>query len=181
MMNTNHQKMIAESPFPSLRLNTLSDSQVEIGKPVNGADWQMVVVYRGKHCPLCTQYLQQLEEMKNKFYNLGIGIIVISADPAEKAVAHNQEMKLSFPVAYGLSIEQMKTLGLYISNPRSSQETDRPFSEPGLFVINEKGQVQLIDISNGPFARPELETLVFGLDFIRNPENHYPIRGTYSD
>ncbi len=180
-MNISNQKISAGSPFPSIRLNTLSGSQIEIANPVNGTDWQMVVVYRGKHCPLCTRYLQQLEEMKNKFYDLGIGIIVVSADPEEKAVAHNQEMKLSFPVAYGLSIEQMKTLGLYISNPRSSQETDRLFSEPGLFIINDKGQVQVIDISNGPFSRPDLETLVSGLEFIRNPENNYPIRGTYSD
>ena len=53
------------------------------------------------------------------------------------------------------------------------------FAEPGLFIINEKGQLQVIDISNGPFVRPELEVLLAGLGFIRNPDNNYPIRGTY--
>ena len=83
-------------------------------------------------------------------------------------------------MAYDLSIERMEMLGLYISAPRSAAETDRPFSEPGLFVINSDNRVQLIDISNGPFARPELAALVNGLAFIKNPENNYPIRGTYS-
>jgi len=73
----------------------------------------------------------------------------------------------------------MQELGLYISNPRSPQETDHPFSKPGLFVVNAEGNVQVLDISNGPFARPELETLISGLGFIRSPSNNYPIRGTY--
>jgi hypothetical protein len=88
-------------------------------------------------------------------------------------------MNLSFPLAYDLSIAQMQTLGLYISHPKSPEETDRPFAEPGIYVINEKGQVQVTDISNAPFARPDLATLIGGLGFIRNPENNYPIRGTY--
>ncbi|MGR5469947.1 hypothetical protein ACPV51_22250, partial [Vibrio astriarenae] len=39
--------------------------------------------------------------------------------------------------------------------------------------------VQAIDISNGPFARPDLNVLLSGVAFIRNPENNYPIRGSY--
>ncbi len=70
-------------------------------------------------------------------------------------------------------------MGLYISIPRSEKETDHPFPEPGVFVINEKGQVQIADISNNPFVRPELEALVSGIAWIKNPENNYPIRGTY--
>jgi len=173
------QKFIAGALFPSIRLNTLNHGEIELGKPLSGKDWQMVVVYRGKHCPLCTRYLKQLEHLKNEFYGLGLSIVAVSADSESKASAHNQEMELGFPVAYGLSIEQMKTLGLYISNPRSAQETDLPFAEPGLFIINEQGQVQVTDISNAPFARPELESLLGGLGFIRDPANNYPIRGTY--
>ncbi|WP_206020088.1 hypothetical protein [Pseudomaricurvus alkylphenolicus] len=41
------------------------------------------------------------------------------------------------------------------------------------------GKVQLVDISNAPFVRPDLQSLVKGLAFIRNPENNYPVRGTY--
>ena len=65
------------------------------------------------------------------------------------------------------------------SAPRSEQETDHNFAEPGLFVINADGQVQVVDQSNNPFARPDLEVLVSGLEWIRKPENNYPIRGTF--
>jgi hypothetical protein len=41
--------------------------------------------------------------------------------------------------------------------------------------------VHVTDISNNPFVRPDLEQLLSGLKWIRNPDNHYPIRGTYPD
>ena len=72
----------------------------------------------------------------------------------------------------------MKQLGLYISIPRSEKETDHNFAEPGMFIVNQDGNIQVVDISNNPFVRPEIDTLLSGLQWIRNPENNYPIRGT---
>ena len=86
---------------------------------------------------------------------------------------------MSFSLAYGLTTEQMQTLGTYISDPRSSQETDHPFAEPALFVVNEQGNVHVVDYSNNPFVRPDLATLVSGLNWIRDPKNNYPIRGMH--
>ena len=70
----------------------------------------------------------------------------------------------------------MQQLGLYISHPRSPQETDRPFAEPGLFLINPAGQAQIIDISNAPFARPDLASIARAAKRIQ--DMNYPIRGT---
>lgn len=125
--------------------------------------------------------MTQLDDLKQKFFDVGVDIVAVSADGETKARAHVGDMGLSFPVAYDLSIQQMKDLGLYISHPRSPEETDKPFSEPGIYVINEKGQVQVTDISNAPFSRPELEPFAWGLGFIRDPANNYPIRGTFSE
>lgn len=172
-------KFKAGDIFPAIELSTVSGDKVTLGKPQNGADWQMVVVYRGKHCPLCTRYLNEIEKLRTDFIALGVDVVAVSADSQAQADEHIKELTVSYPIAYGLSIEQMRTLGLYISNPRSAEETDHPFAEPGLFVVNEKGQVQVVDISNGPFVRPELTVLLSGLGFIRDPENNYPIRGTY--
>ncbi len=174
-----NKKFVAGDEFPAITLPSVGGGELTIGQPSNGHDWQMVVVYRGKHCPMCTQYLTQLDRIKQDFFDIGIDVVAVSADGEKKASAHVSKMNLSFPVAHDLSIAQMQTLGLYISHPRSPDETDRPFAEPGIYVINDKGQVQVTDISNAPFARPDLETLVGGLGFIRNPENNYPIRGTH--
>jgi hypothetical protein len=100
----------------------------------------------------------------------------VSADPREKAEADVASEGWRFPVGYGLSMDQMRDLGLYISHPRSPQETDRPFPEPGLFVVNEDGRVQIIDISNAPFARPDLKGVLDGIKHVR--KTGYPVRGT---
>lgn len=172
-------KFKAGDKFPDITLPLLGGEEVSIGQPMDDNTWQMVVVYRGKHCPLCSKYLAQLEEIKEKFYEQKVGLIAVSGDPLVKAEAQAKNVGLTIPVAYGLTIEQMKQLGLYISTPRSPQETDRPFSEPGIFVINSEGKAQIIDISNAPFSRPNLEHLASGLGFIRDSKNNYPIRGTY--
>ena len=176
-MTTN--KFKAGDQFPAIELPSLRGEKITLGTPQAGSDWKMVVVYRGKHCPLCTRYLNEIEKLKGDFNKLGVDIVAVSADSESQATEHMADLIVSYPIAYGLNIEQMQQLGLYISHPRSAQETDHPFAEPGLFVINEKGQVQVLDISNGPFVRPELGVLLSGLGFIRNPDNNYPIRGTY--
>ena len=175
----NHLAIKAGSPFPNIVVKGLNDEDVNLGEISQGVDWKMVVVYRGKHCPLCTKYLNKFETFKDKIAALGVEIIAVSADSKAQLQGHIENLDISFPICYGLSIEDMKALGVYISNPRSEKETDHPFAEPGLFVINEKGQVQVIDISNGPFVRPEIESIVAGLGFIKAPENNYPIRGTF--
>ncbi|WP_226645419.1 redoxin domain-containing protein [Microbulbifer variabilis] len=172
-------KLAAGGDFPVLDVAKLGGGQMQLGKPAGGFPWQMVVVYRGKHCPLCTKYLRALNALLLRYHEEGVFVVAVSADSADKALQHMREINPDFPIGVNLSISQMQQLGLYISNPRSPQETDKPFAEPGIFVINEAGRLQIVDISNAPFARPDLQTLLMGIEFIRNPENNYPIRGTY--
>ncbi|MDN3652253.1 peroxiredoxin-like family protein [Thalassotalea ponticola] len=172
-------KLHAGSDFPIIEATLLSGEVRTLSTPENGLDWTMVVVYRGQHCPLCTRYLNQLESLREDFANTGVDLIAISGDSKEQLESHMEKLNISFAIAYGLTLEQMKALGLYISDPRSPQETDHPFAEPGLFVVNNEGKVHVVDISNNPFVRPELTALANGLAWIRNPDNNYPIRGMH--
>jgi peroxiredoxin len=172
-------KIEAGSQFPEIEAESLQGEMVALGKPANGADWRMVVVYRGKHCPICTKYLNKLEAFRDKLGEARIDLIAVSGDSKTQLTEHLEKLDVSFPLLYGLTIAQMQELGLYVSHPRSEQETDHPFPEPGMFVINDKGQVHVVDIANNPFVRPDLEQLVSGLAWIKNPANNYPIRGTY--
>lgn len=57
-------KLSAGEKFPQLKVKILGGGEIRLGEPQNGATWQMVVLYRGKHCPLCTKYLAKINEMK---------------------------------------------------------------------------------------------------------------------
>jgi peroxiredoxin len=171
------KKLSSGGPLPAITLSLVGGGKATLGTPQEEGQWQLVFVYRGLHCPLCKQYLKKLESLKEQFIATGAEILAILGDPAEKAASMVEATGATFAVAYGLSIEQMQDLGLYISNPRSSDETDRPFPEPGMFAVNGEGKVQLIDISNAPFNRSDLRELVETIEWIQ--ENNYPIRGTY--
>lgn len=172
-------KLHAGAEFPFVEAKLLNGHVKKLSKPEHGLDWKMIVVYRGQHCPLCTRYLNELESARELLAQTGVDLIAVSADNKEQLESHLEKLNVSYPIAYGLTVEKMKELGLYISAPRSSQETDHPFSEPGLFVVNSEGKVHVVDISNNPFVRPDLTSLVKGLAWIRNPENNYPIRGLH--
>ncbi len=165
-------------PFPQMTVPRVGGGTLPLGTPQEGRNWQMVVVYRGLHCPICKKYLYEMEEMQTEFLAEGVEIVAVSGDGQAKAQQMVDEKNLNFPIGYGLSLAQMKTLGLYVSDPRSPQETDRPFPEPGLYVINDAGDLQIVDISNAPFARPALRGVLNGIKYIR--ANDYPIRGTHA-
>lgn len=163
----------AGSPFPALEWEQTDGGTLS---PAGMTGWRLLVVYRGAHCPLCRKYLKTLEGLQSDFAEAGVRVAALSSDPKERAVKEASEEGWTFPVGYDLTPEQMRTLGLYVSSPRSPEETDRHFAEPGVFVINPQGATQIVDVSNAPFARPDLEGLLNGLRFII--ANDYPIRGT---
>jgi peroxiredoxin len=170
---TPNSKLAAGSAFPALSVPRLGGGDIA---PAAMQGWRLVVVYRGRHCPLCKIYLRTLDGLMEEFTGAGVSPVALSGDPEEKAAADVAEHGWRFPVGYGLSVPQMRELGLYVSEPRSPQETDRPFPEPGLFLLNPEGRVQIVDISNAPFARPELGGVLRGAKLIQ--ERGYPIRGT---
>jgi len=168
-------RIAAGSLFPAMSWPTVDGGTLD---PSRQTGWRMLVVYRGRHCPLCKRYFKSLDTLLPEYQAAEISVAAVSADPYEKARADVEAEGWRFPVGYGLSIEQMRTLGLYVSTPRSEQETDRPFAEPAVLVVNPEGCVQIVDVSNAPFARPDLGALLAGVKFVR--EKNYPVRGTLS-
>lgn len=167
------RKPVAGGAFPDLSWPRTDGGRLT---PAVTEGWRMLVIYRGAHCPVCRQYLATLEGLKSAYLEAGIEVAALSSDSQDRATAQATAEGWSFPVGYDLAPEEMRTLGLYVSSPRSPAETDRPFSEPGVFVINPEGGLQIIDISNAPFARPDLVALLTGLKFIQAKD--YPVRGT---
>ena len=173
-------KLQAGSAFPSVQVPNLNGDMLDLGKPDKDHDWRLVVVYRGKHCPLCTRYLKELDHALPQLNVLGVDVVAVSADSRERADTQIAEVQPRYRVGYDLSIEQMQTLGLYISSPRLGMDAERPFAEPGLFVINAEGNLQMIDISNVPFARPSIDAMLMGLNYVRNMDGDFPVNGSFA-
>ena len=171
--------MPTPKPIPGSILSPMTFSNVNGGEITVGGqkdNWTLLVVYRGKHCPRCKKYLNILNEMRSDWADAGFDIAVVSADSLEKAKADQAEFGWGFDLGYGLSEEQMATLGVYVTEPLSPDEADGNFAEPGTFVLREDGSQIVVAISNGPAVRPELSELLDGMVF--NKTNNRPHRGT---
>ncbi len=168
------EKLTAGASLPEIALPRVGGGEVKLG---GGRErWQLVVVYRGRHCPICSRYLAKLEGLREAFDAAGTDVVAVSADSAAQGASAVEDWGLGFDVGYGLDRDQMGALGLYISDPRSEAETDHQFPEPGLFLVNPEGKAHIIDVSNAPFSRPDLEGIASAVAFIQ--EKGYPIRGT---
>lgn len=167
-------KPAAGAALPKFTVETPDGKTLHLGGQTEG--WQLLVVYRGKHCGRCKPYLNQVESMLERWKAAGFDVVAVSADTADKASADIAEYGWSFPVGCNLSEATMHELGLYVSDPLTPDETDRRFAEPAVFCLRPGGAVQIAAISNGPSARPDLEALLDGMVF--TIENDKPARGT---
>jgi alkyl hydroperoxide reductase subunit AhpC len=151
---------------------TLSEQESE--------NFTMVIAYRGYHCPLCNQYLNKVNALADGLKERGINLVVISSDTAERAALARNEWGIdNLEIGYGLSIEDARKLGLYVSNGIgvTSVGVEEPeiFSEPGLFMIRPDQTLYFSDIQTMPFLRPDVSSLLANLDFILS--KGYPARG----
>jgi peroxiredoxin len=138
--------------------------------------WQAIVVYRGRHCPICNRYLHKLQDLKSRFDALNTELVAVSADTEAQAASALKDWELSLDLAYGLTVEQMRAWGLYMSAPLENERVGHPFPEPALFVLDPTGRAHIIEVSNAPFVRPDLDGIANGLSFIQ--AKTYPVRGT---
>lgn len=159
---------------PSLSVPTVGGGQWTLAD-ANPENFQVIVFYRGLHCPLCKGYLGQLNDKIPEFRKRGVEVIAISTDDEERASQTAKDWGLdTVPVGYGLSEENALQWGLYISTGINDKEPAR-FAEPGLFIVRPNGELYAASIQSMPFARPQFDELLQALDFVMNKD--YPARG----
>lgn len=173
--------LLPRQKTPSLSLPTLNHGQFDLTTE-NSDRGTVICFYRGLHCPICANYLTELEKRVDDFAERGVKTIAISSDGIERT----QEMadkisaeKLRF--AYDLPLEKAREWGLYISTSRGKTsigiEEPALFSEPGLFMVTPEQTLYYGSVQTMPFVRPHFSELVGALDFAI--KNDYPARGEY--
>lgn len=140
----------------------------------------MLAFYRGLHCPICSRSLGDLESKLSAFEERGVGAIAISGDTQERAHESKTRWKLErLPVGYGLSLDEARRWGLYISSGRgkTSAGVEEPalFSEPGLFLVRPDRTLYFASVQTMPFARPHFDDVLQAVDFVL--KSGYPARG----
>jgi peroxiredoxin len=177
-----HTTLMPRQHVPALDVPLLGGGRFVLGANP-GKVFDLLVFYRGLHCPVCAKYLLELERLAPEFAARGVNVLALSGDGQERA----QEMatkvaakNLSF--AYGLSLPVARQWGLYISTSRGKTsigiEEPALFSEPGVFIVRPDGTLYYGAVQTMPFARPAFQDLLGAIDFAVAKD--YPARGEYS-
>ena len=143
----------------------------------------VICFYRGLHCPICANYLTELEKKTPEFNERGVSTIAISSDGEDRAAEMAKNIgATNLRFGYDLPLTKAKEWGLYISTSRGKtsigiMEPDL-FSEPGLFMVTPEQTLYYGSVQTMPFVRPHFSELVGALDFAI--EKNYPARGEYA-
>lgn len=154
-------------------------------KLLDGTNWtladakpqtfQLIVVYRGLHCPVCKTYLGELEAKLPDFAKLGTDVVAISADDRERALRAKAEWGLAnLAVGYDLPIDTARDWDLFIST--AIREGEPPvFTEPGLFLTKPDGTIFYASRGSAPWGRPPIDQVLRGIS--NAIERKTPARG----
>ena len=164
---------------PDLEFETLSHGTWRLAerKPEN---FTMIVAYRGLHCPICRNYLRDLDRMTDDFEKVGVEPVVVSSDGRERAEQAQKDWELeNLTIGYGLGIDKAREWGLFVSSSRGKTsigiEEPALFNEPGLFLVRPDQTLYASNIETMPFTRPHFKDVMGALQFI--VEKDYPARG----
>lgn len=178
----NLSPLMPRHPVPGLDLPLVGGGRFVLGANP-GERFDLVVFYRGLHCPLCAKYLLELERLVPEFGKRGVQVIAVSSDNDERATAMAEKVRASsLRFAYGLGLKEARQWGLYISASRGKTsigiEEPELFSEPGVFIVRPDGTLYYGAVQTMPFARPQFQDLLGAVDF--TIANDYPARGEYA-
>ncbi|MBR9844532.1 MAG: AhpC/TSA family protein [Rhodobacteraceae bacterium] len=174
--------LIPRQKTPNLTLPMLDGGRFDLSSETNERG-TVICFYRGLHCPICANYLKELEARIEAFAERGVNCIAISSDGEDRtrAMAEKIEAK-ALRFAYDLPLTVARDWGLYISTSRGKTsigiEEPALFSEPGLFMVTPEQSLYYGSVQTMPFVRPHFSELLGALDFAI--ANDYPARGEYT-
>lgn len=176
------QALIPRHPVPSLNVPLVGGGRYVLGAHP-GEHFDLIVFYRGLHCPICAKYLLELERLSPEFHARGVKVLAVSSDDEARGQAMSEKVQSAgLRFAYGLGLRSARQWGLYISASRgkTSIGIDEPalFSEPGVFLVRPDGTLYHGAVQTMPFARPQFQDLLGAIDFAVTKD--YPARGEFT-
>lgn len=150
-------------PVPALSARLAGGGSYTLD-PAAARNFTIVVFFRGLHCPVCNRYLNAFQERLDAFAERGAEVVAVSMETPERGEACKADWGLDrLAVCHSVDEATARDWGLHVTRQREDDEPPA-FNEPGLFVIDTKGNLQVGVVNTGPRLRPRPDDVLEFLD-----------------
>ena len=153
--------------FPSLEVDTAGGGRRCLPSDFNGY-WSVILLCRGDWCRQDRQQLLDYELRTDVFSRLGIKVAAVFAEPRSIAESIVQDLRLTFPVGYGVDVKSAAGLtGAYYDD--STRE--RPFLHATGFLLDQEGKVFTAVYSSRSIGRITAQDAATMVEFARRSKS----------
>ena len=175
--------LFPRQPVPSLEVPLVGGGSWKLADQ-SPENFTLIVFYRGLHCPICSNYLRDLNRKIEDFGKTGTEVICISSDGKERAEQTIEKWEVdNITFGYDLDLDKAREWGLFISTGRgvtgAGIEEPDLFSEAALYLVRPDGELFFGSVQTMPFARPSFTEILGGVKFVLDKD--YPGRGEVLD
>ena len=124
--------LLVGSTIPDAKLKDQNNKNIELKNMLKGKA-SLLVFYRGGWCPYCNRHLQALAQSKDALDKLGIQIIAISPDSADKLTKSMKDVKIDYTLLSDSKLDAAKNFGVAFNSGR------RQLPVPSVFLFNSEG------------------------------------------
>ncbi len=136
-------------PAPDFTLSDVHGKEFTLTKACQEGP-VVLVFYYGYHCNHCVSQLFALDKDLEKFRELGVKVIAVSADPAELTRERfKQYGAFGFPVLADPGNKVAQLYETYVASAKAGQEGDLLH---GTFVISRQGNIAWTNRGDSPFT-----------------------------
>ena len=154
--------LIPGRPVPPLALETVDHGPWSLAAGTSERFW-LLVFYRGFHCPICREYVSELDRLGDEFKSIGVQPVAISMDSAERAQESVKAWGIErVPGVPGPSREAARGRRLLFPS-RGSVDDHRPSYQPPLFLVRPNGVLYGSTVNSMPFARATFSDLLIAV------------------
>ncbi len=103
--------LLPRHPVPALNVPLVGGGRFVLGANP-GERFDLIVFYRGLHCPICAKYLLELERLAPEFAARGVQVVAVSSDDEQRGQAMSEKVKaVGTRFAYGLGLRAARQWG----------------------------------------------------------------------
>lgn len=147
-------KLVQGDKMPPLALNLVHGGRLNLPDEIPGR-YLALLFFRGTWCPYCRRQLQSYQAKLAELESLGVSVVAASVDPLEAVKAMVQEDGLTYPVAYGVTDEDVDELA-----PWTADDHHGHYIQPMELLVLRGGVIFGAMYATGPIGRMAVEEVL---------------------